>query len=188
MSENQIPVVGRNELCPCGSGKKYKRCHGKNAQPQIPPSTLKAQPKLPPGMNLPEGFDPSQLDTGMMNNMMQALQRLPKGQLIKFQQVMQKAMAGQDVTQEMMTLEKTLPPQFQEMMTSMFAGMNMASTIAQSQEDEAAQMDEKKAQEVVKQAVESGQMTKEEAQEILGDQAEAVLNKKKGFFGKLLGK
>jgi preprotein translocase subunit SecA len=20
--------VGRNELCPCGSGKKYKRCHG----------------------------------------------------------------------------------------------------------------------------------------------------------------
>ena len=21
--------VGRNELCPCGSGKKYKRCHGK---------------------------------------------------------------------------------------------------------------------------------------------------------------
>jgi preprotein translocase subunit SecA len=21
-------VVGRNELCPCGSGKKYKHCHG----------------------------------------------------------------------------------------------------------------------------------------------------------------
>jgi preprotein translocase subunit SecA len=21
--------VGRNELCPCGSGKKYKHCHGK---------------------------------------------------------------------------------------------------------------------------------------------------------------
>ena len=21
--------VGRNELCPCGSGKKYKQCHGK---------------------------------------------------------------------------------------------------------------------------------------------------------------
>ena len=20
--------VGRNELCPCGSGKKYKKCHG----------------------------------------------------------------------------------------------------------------------------------------------------------------
>ena len=24
--------VGRNELCPCGSGKKYKQCHGKLAQ------------------------------------------------------------------------------------------------------------------------------------------------------------
>ena len=22
--------VGRNEPCPCGSGKKYKRCHGRN--------------------------------------------------------------------------------------------------------------------------------------------------------------
>ena len=24
------PKVGRNELCPCGSGLKYKNCHGKN--------------------------------------------------------------------------------------------------------------------------------------------------------------
>jgi hypothetical protein len=24
-----LPKVGRNEPCPCGSGKKYKRCHGK---------------------------------------------------------------------------------------------------------------------------------------------------------------
>ncbi len=24
-----VPKVGRNDLCPCGSGKKYKRCHGK---------------------------------------------------------------------------------------------------------------------------------------------------------------
>ncbi len=23
-----VPKVGRNEPCPCGSGKKYKRCHG----------------------------------------------------------------------------------------------------------------------------------------------------------------
>ena len=23
--------VGRNELCPCGSGKKYKKCHGVNS-------------------------------------------------------------------------------------------------------------------------------------------------------------
>ncbi len=24
-----LPKVGRNDPCPCGSGKKYKRCHGK---------------------------------------------------------------------------------------------------------------------------------------------------------------
>ena len=28
---DQVAVVGRNEPCPCGSGKKYKQCHGKLA-------------------------------------------------------------------------------------------------------------------------------------------------------------
>jgi preprotein translocase subunit SecA len=27
----EAPKVGRNEPCPCGSGKKYKHCHGKAA-------------------------------------------------------------------------------------------------------------------------------------------------------------
>jgi len=26
-----LPKVGRNDPCPCGSGKKYKQCHGKLA-------------------------------------------------------------------------------------------------------------------------------------------------------------
>ncbi|MGN6566995.1 MAG: preprotein translocase subunit SecA [Flavipsychrobacter sp.] len=26
------PKIGRNDLCPCGSGKKYKNCHGKGLQ------------------------------------------------------------------------------------------------------------------------------------------------------------
>ena len=26
-----VPKVGRNEPCPCGSGKKYKNCCGRNA-------------------------------------------------------------------------------------------------------------------------------------------------------------
>jgi preprotein translocase subunit SecA len=26
------PKVGRNDPCPCGSGKKYKKCHGQNAE------------------------------------------------------------------------------------------------------------------------------------------------------------
>ncbi|MEO6568103.1 MAG: SEC-C metal-binding domain-containing protein, partial [Opitutaceae bacterium] len=24
----ELPKVGRNEQCPCGSGKKFKNCHG----------------------------------------------------------------------------------------------------------------------------------------------------------------
>jgi len=30
-SASDVPRVGRNEPCPCGSGKKYKQCHGKLA-------------------------------------------------------------------------------------------------------------------------------------------------------------
>ena len=26
---DEVPKVGRNDLCPCGSGKKYKQCHGR---------------------------------------------------------------------------------------------------------------------------------------------------------------
>ncbi len=28
-----MPKVGRNDPCPCGSGRKYKQCHGKRQQP-----------------------------------------------------------------------------------------------------------------------------------------------------------
>jgi preprotein translocase subunit SecA len=27
-ADDEYGDVGRNQLCPCGSGKKYKRCHG----------------------------------------------------------------------------------------------------------------------------------------------------------------
>jgi len=29
LAANMPPKVGRNDPCPCGSGKKYKQCHGK---------------------------------------------------------------------------------------------------------------------------------------------------------------
>ena len=29
MTGDYVPRVGRNDACPCGSGKKYKACHGK---------------------------------------------------------------------------------------------------------------------------------------------------------------
>ena len=28
-AKQQVPKVGRNDPCPCGSGKKYKHCHGR---------------------------------------------------------------------------------------------------------------------------------------------------------------
>ncbi len=31
LPEGEVPRVGRNDACPCGSGKKYKHCHGKIA-------------------------------------------------------------------------------------------------------------------------------------------------------------
>ncbi|MFM0734244.1 preprotein translocase subunit SecA [Paraburkholderia sediminicola] len=31
LSADNVPKVGRNDPCPCGSGKKYKQCHGKIA-------------------------------------------------------------------------------------------------------------------------------------------------------------
>jgi uncharacterized protein YecA (UPF0149 family) len=27
----ETPKLGRNDPCPCGSGKKYKKCHGASA-------------------------------------------------------------------------------------------------------------------------------------------------------------
>jgi hypothetical protein len=33
-SSARVTKVGRNEKCPCGSGRKYKFCHGARAQPQ----------------------------------------------------------------------------------------------------------------------------------------------------------
>ena len=28
----ETPKLGRNDPCPCGSGKKYKKCHGVNPE------------------------------------------------------------------------------------------------------------------------------------------------------------
>src|SRR5271156_2075961 len=107
--------TSRNEPCPCGSGKKYKRCHGVAAAPKITPPKAGAPGGMPPGM---ENMDPA-----MMSQAAQMLQRLPKGQLAKLQSIMQRAMAGKDVAREAEEFQKTLPPEFQQMLTS-FAMMS----------------------------------------------------------------
>jgi hypothetical protein len=32
MAMANVPKAGRNDTCPCGSGKKYKKCHGAGEQ------------------------------------------------------------------------------------------------------------------------------------------------------------
>ena len=36
----QVREVGRNEPCPCGSGKKYKHCHASKATKMTPAQLL----------------------------------------------------------------------------------------------------------------------------------------------------
>ena len=40
------PKIGRNQPCPCGSGKKYKKCHG---------DPIREQQQSPPSKNSPKG-------------------------------------------------------------------------------------------------------------------------------------
>jgi hypothetical protein len=109
-------TVGRNEPCPCGSGKKYKRCCGVDAAPKL--TAPAAGPAGLPG-GLPPGMD--QMDPAMMMQLSQAFQRLPRAQMQKFQSLMQRAMAGKDVSREAEELERSLPPEFKELMSSMAA-------------------------------------------------------------------
>src|ERR1700746_3676867 len=106
------PSIGRNEPCPCGSGKKYKRCCGVNAAPKI---TAPQAPSYPPGYD-PEAMK-SQFDPQMMTQFSQMLGRLPKGQLQKLQGLMQKAIAGKDVTREAKEFENSLPVELQTLLS-----------------------------------------------------------------------
>jgi uncharacterized protein YecA (UPF0149 family) len=109
MSQLQIPKVGRNDSCPCGSGKKYKRCHGLESEPQ---PALKA-PEQP---SEKAAFDPGQLDPQWMANFALAMKKLPRGQVQKIQALMSKAMMGKDISREAAELERTLPPEFQSLL------------------------------------------------------------------------
>jgi len=120
--------VGRNEPCPCGSGKKFKKCHGENEPWQ---GNAKAEASAESGETSAEGgsentaasggspqFDPSKMDLNWLAQFSSAIQRLPKGQMQQLQALMQKAMAGKNVTRELEELQRKLPPSFQELLQS----------------------------------------------------------------------
>lgn len=165
----------RNEPCPCGSGKKYKRCHGMDAAPKL---TQPKAPALGEGMGgLAGGFDPSQMDPQLMMQMSQMLQRLPKGQLQKLQGLMQRAMAGKDITREAEEFERSLPEDFKEMMRgfqlpAVDAGTNPAEILSANpeaeREESIGQMTEERAREIVEQALAEGKINEEQARALLG--------------------
>ena len=43
--QRQVIQVGRNEACPCGSGKKYKHCHESEGQAYLAKLTYERQRK-----------------------------------------------------------------------------------------------------------------------------------------------
>jgi hypothetical protein len=112
--------VGRNDPCPCGSGKKLKKCHGESGTWQGNSRTT-AEPEAhsESSENTDQSmanFDPSKMDLEWLATFSSAIQRLPKGQLARLQSLMQKAMSGKNVTRELEEFQRTLPPSFQEML------------------------------------------------------------------------
>lgn len=187
--------LGRNEPCHCGSGKKFKRCHGVGAAPKLSapaPKTEATATGANPMASMMGGMDPSQMDPEMTKKMQAMLQRLPRGQLIKLQSIMQRAMAGKDVSRESMEMERLLPPEFTQMARAMQAQAAIANGMGGGAGDA---MDTDKAKLIVAEAVASGKMTAEQAKELLGgeDPTKIIEESKKGkgiggFFKKLTGK
>jgi hypothetical protein len=196
--------TGRNEPCPCGSGKKFKRCHGVGAAPKITPAK-EAGPTLPGAAAnpaFPAGLDPSQFDPQMMQQFAQSLQRLPKGQLQRLQSLMQRAMSGKDVSKESEDFERTLPVEFQQLMrgfasTAMagqmggqLGGMNApgSATDIVVPPGSAPAMTEEEARRIVEAAAAQGKIAAETAEDLLKkpDPKNDTKNEKKGF-GRLWG-
>jgi hypothetical protein len=196
--------LGRNEPCPCGSGKKYKRCHGVSAAPKLsapkPFGGAPAEGAAGAAPAMPGGFDPSKMDPQMMLQFSQALQRLPRGQLQKLQNIMQRAMSGKDVTREAEEFERTLPVELQTLMMSfagqmpgmgaMGGGMPGMGGMPQapidvpstpSGESESG-MTEEQARQIVAAAAAEGKISESEAEKLLAASSQGTdEEKKKGF-------
>lgn len=195
MSDTILPEagnsdIGRNEPCPCGSRKKYKRCHGVSAAPKLgAPKAMPAMPTMPGGMDNPlAGMDPA-----MMAQLAQAVQRLPRGQMQKLQSIMQRAMSGKDVTREAQEFEKTLPPNFKDLMSGFQLPPEMMAQMGGASESslpafgevpvDAATMSAEDARAIVAKAAAEGKISEEQAQALLeGSKKEAEAGASKKFW------
>ncbi|MGE0616485.1 MAG: SEC-C metal-binding domain-containing protein [Bacteriovoracia bacterium] len=199
-SNTSTAKIGRNEPCPCGSGKKYKRCCGVDAQPMLSTPKVGAQnadaAKAVAERAGMAGFDPSQIDPSWMANIQKAMRRLPKAQVHRIQQLVQKAMAGKDVSREAQELERYLPPEFQ----SLIAMSPMLQQMAQGGMGAPEGMSMDEARKTIEEAVKAGKISQTEAAELLKGadappapgaapaEASDSTAKKKGLWGKIFGK
>jgi hypothetical protein len=173
-------MTGRNEPCPCGSGKKYKRCCGVNAAPKLtapknPPQNMPFGPEGMGGMNQGnQGSQVNQMDQQAMLQFAQALQRLPKGQMQRLQAIMQKAMSGKDVTAEAQEFEKTLPLEFQTMIQSMSGLQGFGAPGADSSFPDVPSMTEEEARVLVAKAAAEGAISKDQAETLLAETEETA--------------
>ena len=178
----------RNEACPCGSGKKYKRCCGVSAMPKL--STPKsssgfgdAQGTQSQGQTQEQMDALKNMDPQALMQVSQALQKLPKGQMQRLQSLMQKAMSGKDITSEAAEFEKTLPLDFQNLIHSMGGpGMSdlsdlsagpLASLGSQAEMPELTEdLTIEKARALIEKAAAEGAISKEEAASLLAGQSD----------------
>lgn len=116
MDAQEYKNVGRNEPCPCGSGKKFKKCHGENTPWQGNTKEAAPEGSSEAGGDATPQFDPSKMDLNWLAQFSSAIQRLPKGQMQQLQALMQKAMAGKDVSRELEEFQRKLPPSVQELL------------------------------------------------------------------------
>jgi hypothetical protein len=126
------------------------------------------------------------MDPAMMAQIGQAFQRLPRGQMQRFQSLMQRAMAGQDVTREAEALERTLPPEFKSLMGSFAGKMGLEEGAEGEKGAESAApaengMSEEEARRIVEAAAAEGKLSQDQASELLKP-------KSGGMFGKFFGK
>jgi hypothetical protein len=180
--KSSAKTIGRNEPCPCGSGKKFKRCCGIDAAPKLTESKKPA-------------IDPSALgdmNPEFMAQVGQALQRLPRGQLQRLQSMMQRAMSGADVSAEAAELEKNLPPDFKNLMQSWqgMAGGAMGGgspfggglpDVLPAEASAEPTMTEEEARKLVEEAAKQGAIPAEQAEALL----QAPSSDSSSKFGKL---
>lgn len=169
--------IGRNAACPCGSGKKYKRCCGVGAAPKLSTPAQSADkspdksndPATPNTPDFMQGFDPQAIANMYPEwtaQIKQALHRLPKSQMQQWQMLIQKAMSGKDVSKEAAEFQRKLPADLQ----ALFQNFGNAMAMNQGTPTETpshTEMTEEQARQIVAQAAKSGKISSTEADALL---------------------